>query len=236
MNQLTQLVMWIHVHIFESLQLEGWYVGDLRYLTVAILKFLVTFEQGVLHFHFALSPANYAACPGREDMRNQEGPESLEFLTLWWVLFWSNQSLKLNIQKTQIMPSGPITSWQIDGETVETVADFILGGSKITADGDWSHEIKRCLLLGRKAITTLDSIFKSRDYFANKGPSSQGYGFSSGHVWMGELDCEESWAPKNWCFWTVVLGDDSWESLGLQGDPTSPFWRSVLGVHWKDWC
>ena len=83
------------------------------------------------------------------------------------------------------MVSGPITSWEIDGETVETVSVFILGGSKITADGDCSHEIKRCLLLGRKVMTKLDSIFKSRDiYFANKGPSSQGYGFSCGHVWM----------------------------------------------------
>ena len=82
------------------------------------------------------------------------------------------------------MASGPITSWQIDGETVETVADFIFLGSKITADGDCSHEIKRCLLLGRKVTTNLDSILKSRDlcYFVNKGPSSQGYGFSSGHV------------------------------------------------------
>ena len=87
------------------------------------------------------------------------------------------------------MASGPITSWQIDGETVETVADFIFLGSKITADGDCIHEIKRCLLLGRKAMTNLDSRFKKqRYYFANKGPSSQGYGFSSGHVWMWELD------------------------------------------------
>ena len=78
------------------------------------------------------------------------------------------------------MASGPITSWEIDGETVETVANFIFGGSKITADG----EINRRLLLGRKVTTNLDSILKSRDYFANKGPSSQGYGFSSGHVWM----------------------------------------------------
>ena len=93
--------------------------------------------------------------------------------------------LKLNIQKMKIMASGPITSWEIGRETVETVADFIFGGSKITADGDCSHEIKRRLLLGRKVMTNLDSIFKSRDnYFANKGPSSQGYGFSSGHVWM----------------------------------------------------
>ena len=92
--------------------------------------------------------------------------------------------VKLNIQKTKIMASGPITSWEIDGETVETVSDFIFLGSKITADGDCSHQIKRCLLLGRKVITNLDSILKNRHYFANKGPSGQGYGFSSGHVWM----------------------------------------------------
>ena len=93
--------------------------------------------------------------------------------------------LKLNIQKTKIMASGPITSWQIDGETVETVADFIFGGSKIIADGDCSHEIKRCLLLGRKVLTNLDSILKKQiHYFANKGLSSQRYGFLSSHVWM----------------------------------------------------
>jgi len=91
--------------------------------------------------------------------------------------------LKLNIQKTKSMASCPSTSWEIDGETVETVLDFIFLGSKITADGDSSHEIKRHLLLGRKVMTNLDSIFKSRD-IANKGLSSQGYGFSSGHVWM----------------------------------------------------
>ena len=82
---------------------------------------------------------------------------------------------------------------------------LILGGSKITADGDCSHEIKRCLLLGRKVMNNLDNTFFKRHYFPNKGPSSQGYGFSSGHVWMWELDYKESWAPKNWCFWTVVL-------------------------------
>ena len=105
---------------------------------------------------------------------------------------------------------------------------------KITADGDCSHKIKRRLLLGRKVMTNLDSILKCRDInFANKGPSSQGYSFSSGHVWMWELDCEESWAPKNWYFWTVVLektlespldckeiqpvhpkGDESWVFIG----------------------
>ena len=89
--------------------------------------------------------------------------------------------LKLNIQKTKSVASGPVTSWEIDGETV---SDFILGGSKITEDGDCSHEIKRRLLLGRKVMTNVDSIFKKqRHYFADKGPSSQGYGFSSSHVW-----------------------------------------------------
>ena len=90
--------------------------------------------------------------------------------------------LKLNIQTTKIMACDPITSWQIDGEIVETVVDFILGGSKITADGDCSHEIKTHLLVGKKVMTNLGSILKSRHYFANKGPSSQGYGFSSSHV------------------------------------------------------
>ena len=118
--------------------------------------------------------------------------------------------LKLNIQKTKIMASGPITSWQIDGETV---ADFIFLGSKITADGYRSHETKRCWLLGRKVMTNLDSIFKSRHYFASKGLSSQGYGFSSSHVWMWELDYKESWVQKNWCF-----------ELGC--------WRRLLRVPW----
>ena len=95
--------------------------------------------------------------------------------------------LKLNIQKTKIMASGPITSWETDGETVETVADFILGGSKITADCDCSHEIKRRLLFGRKVMGNLDSILKIRD-ITSKGPSGQSYGFSSSHVWMWDLD------------------------------------------------
>ena len=92
--------------------------------------------------------------------------------------------LKLNVQKTKIMASGPITFWEIDGETVETVSEFIFAGSKITADGDCSHEIKRRLVLGRKVMTNLDSILKSRHYYANQSLSGQGYGFSSGHVWM----------------------------------------------------
>ena len=99
--------------------------------------------------------------------------------------------LQLNIQKTKIMASSPTTSRQIDGVTVETVADFIFLGSKITADGDCSYEIKRCILLGRKVMTNLDSLLKSRDITLPKGLSSQGYGFSSGHVWMWELDYKE---------------------------------------------
>ena len=100
--------------------------------------------------------------------------------------------LKLDIQKTKIMASGPITSWEIDGETVETVTDFTILSSKITADGDRSHEIKRCLLFRRKVMTNLDSILKSRD-ITNKGLSSQSYGFSSSHVWTTrDLDYKES--------------------------------------------
>ena len=115
--------------------------------------------------------------------------------------------LKFNIQKTKIMASGPTTSWHIDGETMETVADFILGGSKIAADGECSHEIKWHLLLGRKVMINLDSILKSRDITLPTKVHlvKQSYGFSSSHVWMWELDYKESWAPKNWCSWTVVL-------------------------------
>ena len=104
-------------------------------------------------------------------------------------------------------------------QTVETVADFIFLGSTITADGDCSHEIKRCLLLGRKVMTNLDCILKSRDYFANKGPSGQSYGFSSSHVWMWELDYKESWAPKNSCFWMLVLEktlESPWDCKEIQ--------------------
>ena len=116
-----------------------------------------------------------------------------------------NVGLKLNIQKTKVMASGPITSWEIDGETVETVADFIFLGSKITADGDYRHEIKTLTPWKESYDQRRQHIKEQRHYFANKGPSSQGYGFSSGHVWMWELGCEESWVPKNWCFCTVVL-------------------------------
>ena len=95
-----------------------------------------------------------------------------------------NADLKLNIQKTKIMASSPITSWQIDGETMETVRDFSFLGSRIPVDGDCSHEIKRCLLLGRKVVINLDSILKSRDITLSTKARNQGYGFSSSHVWM----------------------------------------------------
>ena len=102
------------------------------------------------------------------------------------------------------MASGPITSWKIDGKTKETGTDFIFWGSKITANGDCSHEIKRHLLLRRKTMTNLDSIFKSRDITLPTKVRMVN-AFSSSHVWMWELDQKECWAPKNWCFWTVVL-------------------------------
>ena len=128
--------------------------------------------------------------------------------------------LKLNIQKTKIMASCPITSWQIDGETVETVADFNLGGSKITANGDCRHGIKKTLTPWKKSYDQpREHIKKQRHYFVNKGPSSQGYGFPSSHVWMWEVDYKESWAPKNWCFWTVVLEktlESPWDSKEIQ--------------------
>ena len=145
-----------------------------------------------------------------------------------------NVGLKLNIQKTKIMASGPFSSWKTDEETRETVRDFIFLGSKITADGDCSHETKRQLFLGRKAMTNVDSILKSRDItLLTKVRLVKVIGFSSSYVWIWELDCEEGWVPKNWCFWTVVLektlespldckevqpvhseGDQSWEFIG----------------------
>ena len=130
--------------------------------------------------------------------------------------------LKLNIQKTKIMASSPITSWQIDGETVETVADYIFLGSKITADGDCSHEIKRCLLLGRKTMTNLDSILKSRDITlltnihlvnAMVFPVVM-YGCES--CTIKKAECQRIDAFELWC-WRRLL-----RVLGLQGDPTSP--------------
>ena len=113
--------------------------------------------------------------------------------------------LKLNIQKTKIMTSGPITLWQIDGETIETVRDFIFWGSKITADSDCSHEFKTLAPWKKSYDQPREHMKKQRHYFTNKCSSSQSYGFSSSHVWIWELDYKESWEQNNWCFWTVVL-------------------------------
>ena len=130
--------------------------------------------------------------------------------------------LKLNIQKTKIMASSPITSWQIDGETVETVADFIFLGSKIIADGDCSHEIKRRLLLGRQVMTNLDSILKSWDITL-----STKVHLVKAMVFPVVMHGCESWTikkaeTKELMLLSCGVGEDSWESLGLQGDPTSP--------------
>ena len=114
--------------------------------------------------------------------------------------------LKLNLQQTKIMASSPTTSWQIDRKTMETVTDFIFLGSKITVDGDCSHEVKKHLLHGRKAMTNLDSILKSRDVtLPTKVYIVKAMVFFSSHVWMWELVHKGSWAPKKWCFQTVVL-------------------------------
>ena len=131
------------------------------------------------------------------------------------------------------MASGSITSWQIGGETMETVRDFSFLGSKITADGDCSHKIKDTCSMEENLYQHRQHIKRQWHYFSNKGLSSQGYGFSSGHVWRWELDHKGSWVPKNWCFWTVVLeetlespldckaiqpvhpkGDQSWVFIG----------------------
>jgi len=173
-------------------------------------------------------------------------------------------SLKLNIQKMKIMASGPITSWQIDEETVETVTDFIFLDSKITADGDCSHEIKTLAPWKKSCVKPRQHIKKQRYYFTDKSLSSQSYGFSSSHVWMWELDHKESWVPKNWCFWTVVLektlespldykeiqpvhpkGDQSWIFTGrtdaeaetpILWPPDAKSWLFEKDIDaWKDW-
>ena len=163
--------------------------------------------------------------------------------------------LKLNIQKTKIMASGPIISWQIDGETVETMADFFGGGAP------------KSLQMVTAAIKLKDSysfegrlwprqhIKKHRHYFANKGPSRQGYGFPSSHIWMWELDSKESWVPKNWCFWTVFLektlespwdckeiqpvhpkGDQSWLFIGrTDAEAETPVLWPPDVKNWRIW-
>ena len=158
-----------------------------------------------------------------------ESEEELKNLLMKVKVESEKVGLKLNFQKTKIMACGPITSWEIDGETVETVSDFILGGSKITADGDCSHEIKRRLLLGRKIMTNLDSIFKSRDITLP----------TKFHL------------VKAMVFPVVMYGGESWTVKKAEHQRTDAFelwcWRRllrvpwtarrpVLGVLWKEWC
>ena len=145
--------------------------------------------------------------------------------------------LKLNIQKTKVMACSSITSWQINGKTMETVTGFIFSGSKITADSDCSQEIKRCLLLGRKGMTNKERIKRQRHYFAYKDLFSQSHGFSSSHVQMWELDNKKDWAPKNWCLETVVLEktlDSPLDSKEIK--PVNSKEKSTLNIHWKDGC
>ena len=151
------------------------------------------------------------------------------------------------------MASSPITSWQIDGATMETVTDFILGGSKVTADCDCSHEIKMLAPCKKSYDQPRQHAKKQRHYFAKKGPFSQSYGFSSSHVWMWELNYKESWAPKNWCFRTVVLentlespldckeiqlvhpkGNQSWMFIGrTDTEAETPILWPLDGKDWK---
>ena len=146
--------------------------------------------------------------------------------------------LKLNIQKTKIMASGPITSWQIDGETMETVRDFIFLCSKITADGDSSHKIKKTLAPWKRSYDQpRQHINKQRHYVSNKGSASQSCCFSSSHVWMWELDQKEGWALKNWFFWTVVLEKTLESPLDCKEiKPVNPKGNQSWIFIGRDWC
>ena len=134
---------------------------------------------------------------------------------------WKSWLKTQHLKKTKIMAPGSITSWKIEGEIVEAMAYFLFSGSKITANGDCSHEIRSCLLLKRKTMTNLGTIFKKqRHHFADNGPYSQSCDLSDSHAGMWQLDNKIGWALKKWCFWTVVL-EKTLESLGLQGDQPS---------------
>ena len=160
-----------------------------------------------------------------------------------------------NIQKTKIMASDPITSWWIDGKTMETVTDFIFLGSKITTDGDCSHEIRTLAPWKKSYDQPRQYIKKQGHYFTNKGSSSQTYGFSSSHVWMWELDYKEIWAPKNGCIWTVVLektleslldckeiqpvhpkGNQFWIFIGRTDVEAETTWFEELTHLKRPWC
>ena len=146
-----------------------------------------------------------------------EGEEELKSLLMKVKEDSEKAGLKLNIQNTKIMAFDPITSWQIDGKIVETVADFIWEGSKITADGDYSHEIKRHLLLERKAMINLDSVLKSRDITL-----STKVHLIKAMVFLVMIYACESWSTEELMLLNCGVAEDSWKSPGLQGDPTSP--------------
>ena len=146
-----------------------------------------------------------------------ESEEELKSLLMRVKKESEKNDLKLNIQKTKIMATSPITSWQIEGEKVERVTDFIFLGSKITVDGDWSHENKTLDPWKESFDKPRQHIInkKQRHYFAEKGPHSQSYGFSISHVWMWELDRKEGWMLKQLMLSNCDAGEDSWESFGL---------------------
>ena len=154
-----------------------------------------------------------------------ESEEELKSLLMRVKKESEKNDLKLNIQKTKIMASSPITSWQIEGEKVETVTDFIFLGSKITMDGDWSHENKTLDPWKESFDKPRQHIInkKQRHYFAEKGPHNQSYGFSISRVWMWELDHKEGWMLKQLMLSNCDAGEDSWESFGLQGEQVSQF-------------
>ena len=158
----------------------------------------------------------------------EESEEELKSLLMKMKKGSEETGLKLSIQKMKIVASGPITSRQLDEGIMEIVTAFIFLGSKITADGDCSHEIKMLAPWKESYDQPRRLIKKQRHYLTDKVLSSQSYGFFSGHVGIWKLDHKESWVPKNWCFWTVVLEET------LESPWTAR--RSVLSVHWKDWC
>ena len=190
------------------------YVGLGRKLCLeGVLRFRINLHLAVLHSKYIIWGNQERTAHGTVWLKGARN-----WPTFKYVSYETEESPGRPVVKTQwfhycgprfnpwIMASGPITSWQVDGETMETVRDFIFLGSKITADDDYSPEIKRYLLLGRKAMRNLDTVLKGRDVtLPAKVHIVKSYGFSNGHVWMWELDHKEGWALKNWCFQTVVL-------------------------------
>ena len=175
------------------------------------------YSRSLLIIYFIYS-SGYISIPNSQFVPLLTFEEELKSLLMKVKEETEKVGLKVNIQKTKIMASSSISSWEIDGETVETVSDFIFLGSKITADGDCNHEIKRCLLLRRKVMTNLEQ----RHYFANRDLSSQGYGFFHCSCMDVRVGLWRKLRAEELMLLNCGVGEDSWESLGLQGDPTSP--------------